>query len=131
MATAVLVVVQSDALMEAWTVGQPPDSRIAPLSFVPVALVCCGTFVGSVLLMLAFLRAGNGWARWCLAAIVGFVVVATVAALHTSPPTAFVVVSGVGLIVEVATLVVLWRPSVSRFLRDVAASERSSAGPTG
>lgn len=125
--TAVLVVVQRDALMDAWTAGQPPDSTIAPLSFVPVALVCCGTFVGSVLLMLAFLRAGHGWARWCLAAIVGFVVVATVAALRTSPPGAFIVVSVAGLVVELATLAALWRPSVSRFLRDVAASERSPA----
>jgi len=125
--TAALVVVQRDALMDAWTAGQPPDSTIAPLSFVPVAVVCCGTFVGSVLLMLAFLRAGHGWARWCLAAIVVFVVVATVAALRTSPPTAFVVVSAVGLLVEVATLVVLWRPSMTRFLRDVVASERPRA----
>ncbi len=125
--TAVLVVVQGEALMDAWTAGQPPDSTIAPLSFVPVALVCCGTFVGSALLMLAFLRAGHGWARWCLAAIVAFVVLATVAALRTSPPVTFVVVSVVGLVVEVATLVALWRPSVSRFLREVAASERPAA----
>ncbi len=128
-ATAVLVVVQRDALMDAWTAGQPPDSTIAPLSFVPVALVCCGTFIGSALLMLAFLRAGHGWARWCLAAIVGFVVVATVAALRTSPPGAFVVVSVAGLVVELATLAALWHPSVSRFLHDVAASERSPAAP--
>lgn len=126
-ATAVLVVVQREALMDAWTAGHPPDSTIAPLSFVPVAVVCCGTFVGSVLLMLAFLRAGHGWARWCLAAIVVFVVVATVAALRTSPPTAFVLVSVVGLLVEVATLVALWHPSVTRFLRDVVASERPRA----
>ncbi len=129
-ATAVLVVVQRDALMNAWTAGEPPDSTIAPLSFVPVALVCCGTFVGSVLLMLAFLRAGHGWARWCLAALVAFVVLATVAALRTAPPTPFVVVSGVGLLVEVATLVALWRPSVSRFLRQVAASEDPAVGPS-
>lgn len=129
--TAVLVVVQREPLMDAWTAGQPPDSTIAPLSFVPVALVCCGTFVGSVLLMLAFLRAGHGWARWCLAAIVAFVVVATVAALRTSPPTSFVVVSVVGLVVELATLGALWRRSVSRFLRDVVASERPPAGLPG
>lgn len=124
---AALVVVERQALMDAWTAGQPPDSTIAPLSFVPVALVCCGTFVGSALLMLAFLRAGHGWARWCLAAIVGFVVLATVAALRTSPPVPFVVVSVVGLAVEVATLVALWRPSVSHFLRRVAASEQTPA----
>ena len=122
--TAALVVVQREPLMDAWTAGQPPDSTIAPLSFVPVALVCCGTFVGSALLMLAFLRAGHGWARWCLAAIIAFVVLATVAALRTSPPTSFVVVSVVGLVVEVATLVALWRPPVSLFLRRVADSER-------
>ncbi|VXB15236.1 hypothetical protein [Nocardioides sp. AX2bis] len=125
--TAALVVVERGALMDAWTAGQPPDSTIAPLSFVPVALVCCGTFVGSALLMLAFLRAGHGWARWCLAAIVAFVVLATVAALRTAPPAPFLVVSVVGLVVEVATLVELWRPSVSRFLRGVAASERPVA----
>ncbi len=128
--TAVLVVVEREALMDAWTSGQSPDSTIAPLSFLPVALVCCGTFVGSVLLMLAFLRAGHGWARWCLAAIVAFVVLATVAALRTAPPTPFVVVSAVGLLVEVATLVALWHPSVSRFLREIAASERPAAGPS-
>lgn len=122
--TAALVVVQREPLMDAWTAGQPPDSTIAPLSFVPVALVCCGTFVGSALLMLAFLRAGHGWARWCLAGIIAFVVLSTVAALRTSPPTSFVVVSVAGLVVEVATLVALWRPSVSLFLRRVADSER-------
>ncbi len=126
-AVTVLVVLRRDELMAAWSAGHPPDSTIQPLSFVPVAVVCCVTFVGSVLLMLAFLRAGHGWARWCLAAVVGFVVLATVAALRTSPPAAFLAVSVVALVVDAATLALLWRPSLSRFLRAVAEADRERA----
>ncbi len=116
-ATAVLVVVQREELLAAWTVGHPPDSTIKPLAFVPVALVLFVVFVGSVLLMLAFLLGGHGWARYCLAAIVAFVALATVAALRTNPPAAFVLVSAIGLGVEVSTLALLWHPATSAFLR--------------
>ncbi len=115
---AVLVVVRSEDLLAAWARGHPPDSLIKPPAFVPVAIVLYVVFVGSVLLMLAFLLKGHGWARWCLGAIVVFVVVATVAALRTRPPGSFVVVSVVGLAVAVVSMALLWHPRSTRFLRE-------------
>lgn len=117
--TTLLVVVQSEELLAAWTAGHPPDSTIAPLDFVPVAVVLYGVFVGSVLLVRTFFLGGHGWARHVLTATVLFVVFATVAALRTDPPTAFVVVSVVGLVVEAACLVLLWHRDTSAFLRAV------------
>ena len=114
---AVLVVVRSEQLLAAWARGHPPDSLIKPPAFVPVAIVLYVVFVGSVLLMLAFLLKGHGWARWCLGAIVAFVILATVAALRTAPPVSFVVVSVVGLVVAVSSLVLLWHPRSTAFLR--------------
>lgn len=115
--TAILVVVQRRELLAAWTSGQPPDSAIEPLSFAPVAVVLYVVFAGLVLLMLAFLLGAHGWARYCLAASVAFVVLATLAGLRTHPPAAFVAVSVVGVVVEVLTLVLLWHPDVSAHLR--------------
>lgn len=126
--TAVLVVVERRALMDAWTAGHPPDSAIQPLSFVPVALVLYVVFAGLVLVMLAFLLGGHGWARWVLGASVLFVVLSTLAALRTDPPRPFVVVSVVGLVAEVVTLALLWHPEVTRFLRALGPA-RSSTQP--
>ena len=117
-ATAVLVVVQSDALQAAWTVGHPPDSLIKPLEFVPVAIVLYVVFAGMSLLMLAFLLGAHGWARYCLAAILFFVMFATLAGLRTDPPPAFLVVSALGLVAEAASLVFLFHPDTSAFLRE-------------
>lgn len=118
---AVLVIVQRDELLAAWQAGHPDNSAIQPLSFVPVAVVLYVVVAGMILVLLPFVAGRHNWARHSLAAMIGLVALGTLAGLRTDPPTLFVICSVVSLVVDAVTLVLLWHPDTSAYLREPAA----------
>ena len=125
-----LAVVLRDELVEAWSVGHPVDSAIQPPAFVPVAVVLFVTFAALVLVLLALLRSGQTWARHCLAALLVFVAVGTLATLRTSPPPLFVGVSVLSLVVDAVAVFFLWHPATGAGVRRHHPSAASSPGTT-
>ncbi|GEP37106.1 hypothetical protein NPS01_07690 [Nocardioides psychrotolerans] len=112
-----LTAVQREALIRAWSVGHPSDSSIQAPAFVPVAVVLYVVYAGLMLVLLPFLRGGYSWARWSQFALVAIIVISTLAALRTEPPTLFVVCSVASLPLDAAILYLLVHRDTSAFLR--------------
>lgn len=108
---SVLAVVLRDELVAAWSVGHPVDSAIQPPSFVPVVVVLYVTFASLMLVLLALLRSGQNWARHCLAGLVVFLAVGTLATLRTGPPPLFVGFAALSLVLDAVTVFLLWHPA--------------------
>lgn len=114
----VLTAVERDALIRAWSVGHPSDSSIQAPAFVPVAVVLYVVYAGLMLVLLPFVRGGYNWARWSQFSLVVIIVISTVAALRTSPPTLFVVCSIASLPLNAAILYLLVHRDTNAFMRD-------------
>ena len=115
--TALMAAVFKGELIDAWAAGRSDDGAVKPPAFVPVAVTM---FVVVALLsgvLLSFFRDGHNWARVVLSALVVLVGVGTLAILRTSPPTLFLVVAAVSLVVDVATVVALWHRETRTFCR--------------
>lgn len=115
--TALLTVLMRDDLVRAWAAGHPDESGVKPPSFVPVAIVLFVVFALLAGVLAVFLRSGHNWARLSLTALVGFMAVATLAGLRTGPPTAFLLVSVVAVVLDVALLFFLWHRDTSTYIR--------------
>lgn len=114
----VLTAVERDALIRAWSVGHPSDSSIQAPAFVPVAVVLYVVYAGLMLVLLPFLRGGYNWARWAQFSLVVIIVISTLAALRTAPPTLFVVCSIASLPLNAAILYLLVHRDTHAFMRD-------------
>lgn len=114
----VLTAVQRDELIRAWSVGHPEDSSIQAPAFVPVAVVLYVVYAGLMLVLLPFLRGGYNWARWSQFSLVAIIVLSTLAALRTGPPTLFVVCSVASLPLNAVILYLLVHRDTSAFMRD-------------
>jgi L-lactate permease len=68
--------------------------------------------------LLMFFREGHNWARILLTALVGVLVVGTLASLRTGPPAVFVVAALVSIIVDAAALVMLWHKDTRAYVDD-------------
>ena len=116
--TAVLTVVFKDELVDSWASGRDElSTTVQPPAFVPVAIVLFFVFAGLTGVLIAFFREGHNWARLSLTALVAFMAVATLAGLRTSPPTLFLVLSLVAVVLDAALLYFMWHRDTSRYIR--------------
>lgn len=113
-----LTALEREALVRAWSVGHPSDSSIQAPAFVPVAVVLYVVYAGLMLVLLPFVRGGYNWARWSQFALVMIIVLSTLAALRTAPPTLFVVGLVASLPLDAAILYLLVHRDTSAFMRD-------------
>ncbi|MGZ4445072.1 MAG: hypothetical protein ACXVEC_00090 [Nocardioides sp.] len=115
---AVLTMVFKDDLVRSWAADNPDlSSSVEPPAFVPVAVVLFVVFAALAGVLVAFVRDGHHWARLSLTALVAFMGVATLASLRTSPPTLFLVLSGVSVLLDLALLACLWHPDTGAYIR--------------
>lgn len=133
---AVLSVLLEDQLIRSWAednasvrktlraggLDAVKDSSVHIPAFAPVAVVLFIVVAGLALVLAAFLRARHSWARTCLAVLLVFTALGTVAGLQTAPPAVFVVLAIASLVVEAVLLVFLFHPETTAYLRDVERS---------
>jgi hypothetical protein len=115
---SVLVVVQRDDLGAVWSPIQVGDSTVQPVEFVPVILVLYGVTAVLAATLIALFRTGHNWARHSLAAIVVGIFLVTVGTVRTDPPTFVDGLAIAGGVISAVTLVFLWHPQSSRFVRE-------------
>jgi hypothetical protein len=128
---AVLSVLLEDRLIRSWAEDNPSvrktlraggldavkQSSVHIPAFAPVAVVLFIVLAGLALVLIVFFRAGHSWARICLAVLVVFTALGTVAGLQTAPPTVFVVFAIASLLVEAVLLVFLFHPDTTAYLQ--------------
>jgi hypothetical protein len=127
----VLTVVMNDELIRSWAEGRPDlrrvletqglqaikDGAVRPPAFIAPSLTLF-VVVGLLMwMLLVFFANGNNWARLSLTALLFFAAVTAVAAIRTEPPTVFVVLAVVAMVLEVVAVAYLWHPDTNRFLR--------------
>jgi hypothetical protein len=116
--TALLTVLMRDDLVDAWSAGNPDVSgEVRPPSFVPVAIVLFVVVALLAAVLAVFLRSGHHWARVSLTGLAAFMAVASLAGLRSDPPTVFVVLTVVSVVLDVALLFFLWHPHTSAYIR--------------
>ncbi|WP_155993299.1 hypothetical protein [Nocardioides sp. URHA0020] len=115
---ALLSIIFRDDLMEAWESGRPDASSLKPPAIAPVAAVMLVVVALLALVILEFFRSQHGWARWALTGNVVLMALGTCATLRIGPPALFVVLSVVGLVLQVAIVVALWHRDTSAYLRE-------------
>lgn len=136
---AVLAVVLEDELVRSWAEHNPSvrktleaggldavrESSVQVPAFAPVAVVLFVVMAGLALVLLAFVRAGHLWARTCLAVLVAFTAIGTIAGLRTEPPTLYVAFAGVALVVEAVLMYFLYHRDTTVWLRAADRSDTS------
>ena len=115
--------------MDAWVAGRPDASSLKPPAIAPVAVVMLIVVGLLALVILEFFRAQHGWARIALTTTAALMALGTFATLRIGPPTLFVVLSVVGLVLQVALVFALWHRDTSAYLRDSRDLEDLPAGP--
>lgn len=129
---SVLTWLLEDDLVEAWAEGNPgareilreggiealKESSISPPAFVPVVVVMFIVMVSLVAVLRVFFREGYEWARLSLATVgLSIGLAAGLIAFRETPPTMFVVLCVVTLVVDVAFLFFLFHRDTTAFVR--------------
>jgi hypothetical protein len=143
----VLTILLQDDLVEAWAEGNPgareilreggiealEASSISLPAFVPVVVVMFVVVLVLLAVLRVFFREGYEWARISLAGM-GLLIglAAGLIAFRESPPTVFVVLCVVTILVDLVFLALLAHPDTTEFVRgawlvhhDAADSERA------
>lgn len=137
---AVLSVVLEDDLIRSWAEDNPSvrktlraggleavrESSVHIPAFAPVAVVLFVVLAGLALVFIAFFRAGHSWARTCLAVLIAFTALGTIAGLQTVPPTIFVVFAGLSLVIEAVLVALLFHPATTAYLHDARSARNAS-----
>ena len=113
-------IVFKDELVDDWAADRVDVGSVAPPAFVPVAVTMFLVVAMLAFVVLAFFRQGYEWARVLLSLIALVLALATLAVLQTSPPTLFLVVAIVSLVVDVAAVVALWHKDTRLFCGEKA-----------
>lgn len=139
---ALLSVVREDSLVRSWAEDNASvkdlyrtggldavrASSVHIPAFAPVAVVLYIVVAGLAWILGAFFRAGHGWARACLAVLLAFTAIGTVASLRTGPPVLFIVLAAAALLFEALLIALLLHPDTSGYLRRAGrADERDQA----
>ena len=94
------------------------EQSLAVPAFVPVATTSFVVFAMLLGVLLAFFRAGFGWARLCLAVLAVFGVFLAVLCVASGIPALFVVMAVLIVLLCVALLVLLFHRETNRFVRE-------------
>ena len=121
--TAALTIVFKSELADAWESGRPDAGSVEPPSIVPVAVVMLIVVALLAVVVMEFLRAGHGWARWALTVTVVMMALGTLATLKIGPPALFVALSVLALVLQVAIVVAVWHRDTGAYMRAVEAAE--------
>lgn len=114
--SAVLTVVFKQRIIDSWSAGMPDTSSVQPPAFVPVALVMFIVIAMLAFVLVAFFRAGFGWARITLTVLVLLMAVVAIAILRAGPPLVFSTLAVLSLGLEVVVLVCLWHRDTGAYL---------------
>lgn len=129
--TALLTVVQRDDLIRSWAnrhetarallaqggMAALDRSTITPPAFVPVAIVSFFVFAALAGVLVVLFREGFGWARVALTAVAGFAMLTTIIGFRQHPPSLFLVLSALTLVLDAGLLFFLWHKETNAFLR--------------
>ena len=126
--TALLTMVFKDELMDAWESGRDDAGSVQAPSIVPVAVVMLIVFALVAIVFLEFFRSGHGWARIALTGTAVLMAISTLATLRIGPPGIFVVVSVLGLLLQLGVVVALWRRDTATYLRTHEFTEDAHSG---
>ncbi len=133
---AALTVVLREDLIDSWAAGNEvrieglAAHTISPPAFVPVALTLFVVLALLLGVLYMFVRDGHNWARLALSALMAILALATVAGLRTGPPTVFVVLSLLSLVLDVTVLVLLWHRDTSAYMRGAWLESHRDSRPT-
>ena len=125
---AVVTIVFRDDLVDAWVAGRPDANSLKPPAIAPVTVVMLIVVGLLALVILEFFRSQHGWARIALTATAVLMALGTCATLRIGPPTLFVVLSIVGLVLQAGLVVALWHRDTSAYLRVSRAPEDLRTG---
>lgn len=114
---AVLAMVFSDELTDAWRSRRTDVGSVEPPSIAPVVVVMLVVVAALVVVLLEFFRARHGWARAVLSVVVGLLALASLATLRLDPPPLFAAAAVLMVLLDVAALVALWLRPTSSYLR--------------
>ncbi|GAB6984731.1 hypothetical protein [Nocardioides pyridinolyticus] len=107
-------------LVDDWAADRVDVGSVTPPAFVPVAVTMFFVVAMLTFVVLAFFRQGYEWARILLSLNAVVLALATLAVLQTSPPTLFLVVAAVSVVVDVAALAALWHRDTRAFCSEPA-----------
>lgn len=116
-ATALLSLVFKSELTDAWASGRVDSGSVKAPAIVPVVVVMLVVVALLALVLLEFFRSRHGWARVTLTVCVVLAALSTLATLRIGPPTLFVVLSLVGLVLQAGVVGALWHRDTSGYLR--------------
>lgn len=106
--TALLTLVFADDLDASWAADRTDLGTVEPPAFAPVAITLFVVVAMLAVVLIVFLGQGHNWARVLLSALVVLMGIATLASLRAEPPTVFVVLSVISLVLDLAAAVLLW-----------------------
>lgn len=129
--SALLTLAFQDELLTAWRAGRSDTSSVEQPSFVPVALVMWVVVALLVTVLLMFFREGHNWSRLVLVGMVLLVAVGMVAVLRSEPPTLFVVLCALVIVVDLVTAgFLLHKDTRAWFASDAAQAPDSAESST-
>ena len=115
---ALLSLVFKSELTDAWASGRVDSGSVKPPAIVPVVVVMLIVVALLALVLMEFFRSRHGWARAALTVTIVLMALSTLATLRIGPPTLFVVLSVVGLVLQAGVVGALWHRDTSAFLRE-------------
>ena len=125
--SAVLTLVFEDELLAAWREGRNVSSSVEQPAFVPVALVMFVVVAMLAAVLLMFFREGHNWARLSIVALILLLVVATLAVVRTQPPTLFLVLCGLAVLLDLVAVGCLLHKDSRRWCAAEASETASSS----
>jgi uncharacterized membrane protein SirB2 len=117
LAVSVFVVLRRHEIADHWSPLHPDDSSIQPVSFVPVVLVLYAVIALTVLILVSMFRQAQSWTRYALMLVALGLVLGCFAIMRTAPPTSVRIALVVAAVLSAVTLVFLWHPSITAFVR--------------
>lgn len=118
---AILSLVFKSELTDAWASGRVDSGSVKPPAIVPVVVVMLIVVALLAIVLLEFFRSRHSWARTWLTVTVVLLALSTVATLRIGPPTLFVLLSIVGLVLQAGVVGALWHRGTTAFLREPVA----------
>ena len=115
--SAVLTVVFEQDLIDSLVAPTcPTPARSSRRPSCPVAIVMFVVVAMLAFVLVAFFRAGFGWARVVLTAMVLLLAVGSVVIMQAGPPALFWILSAVSLVLEIVVVACLWHRDTGAFL---------------